>query len=396
MRLRYIKACVWLSCVFVANVIVYTVVTLSRRPLSLQASGRSAFIGGHLRLWQHRDFHGLPLWDLLLLYMDRLENPILRNATSQFNLTLPGTCGESFHEASQRLADFSSYPSQLQAFILSMHCRDYPLLIGPADDEACPDGTQLLVAVRSQMANFDRRQAIRQTWGRTGLVRNVTVQTLFLLGRQGSGDGHPDLEALLELERQKNRDLLLWDFQDTFYNLSLKDILFLGWLRGHCPSVEVIFLGYDDVFLRVETLVDYAGNFDAITRRGLFAGHVIQDAAPVHDSKHKYYVPESFYQGTYPPYVGGGGILCSRDVATQLYEASCHLPLFPIGNIFLGICLRELALVPLNHPGFWTFNMEAEGQEDLCAYKELILVDHRTPQDIIRLWRGLHDPALAC
>ncbi|XP_075795158.1 N-acetyllactosaminide beta-1,3-N-acetylglucosaminyltransferase 2-like isoform X2 [Pelodiscus sinensis] len=396
MKLGYIKVYVWLACVLVANVILYTVVMLSRRPLSLQTSRRTMFIGGHMKLWQPMDLHGLPLWHLLKLYMAQLDNPILRNVTAQFNLMLPGTCGESFHGASQKLADFSSYPSQLQAFVLSMHCRDYTLLIGPADDKACSDGTQLLVAVRSQLANFDRRQAIRQTWGQTGLVRNVTVQTLFLLGRQGSGDRYPDLEALLQLERRKNKDLLLWDFQDTFYNLSLKDILFLGWLKGHCPSVEFIFLGDDDVFLRVDALVAYTGSLNATPQRGFFTGHVIQDAAPVHDSKHKYYVPESFYQGTYPPYVGGGGFLCSRDVATQLYEASCHLPLFPINNVYLGICLEELGLVPQNHPGFWTFNMEDEGQEDLCAYKDLILVEHRKPQDIIRLWRGLHDPALTC
>ncbi|XP_067400556.1 N-acetyllactosaminide beta-1,3-N-acetylglucosaminyltransferase 2-like [Emydura macquarii macquarii] len=396
MKLGYIKAYVWLACVLVANVIVYTVVTLSRRPLSLQASGRAAFIGGHVRLWQPRDLRGLPLWELLMLSRDQLNKPMLQNTTAQLNLTLPGTCRESFHEASQSLADFSSYPGHLQAFVLSMHCRDYPLLVRPAEEEACPNGTQLLVAVKSQLANFDRRQAIRQTWGQTGQVGDVIVKTLFLLGRQDSGDGHPDLEALLELERQKNRDLLLWDFQDTFYNLSLKDILFLGWLRGHCPSAELIFLGDDDVFLRVDALVAYTGGLNAITRRGLFTGHVIRDAAPIHDCKHKYYIPKSFYQGTYPPYVGGGGILYSRDVATRLYEASCHLPLFPIDNIYLGICLRELGLVPQNHPGFWTFNMEAEGQEDLCAYKEFILVHHRTSQEIIRLWRSLHDPALAC
>uniref|UniRef100_A0A8C8R9Q7 Hexosyltransferase n=1 Tax=Pelusios castaneus TaxID=367368 RepID=A0A8C8R9Q7_9SAUR len=325
-----------------------------------------------------------------------LNKPMLRNTTAQLNLTLPGMCGESFHEVSQILADFSSYPGHLQAFILSMHCRDYPLLVGLAEEEACPNGTQLLVAVRSQLANFDRRQAIRQTWGQTGLVGDMTVRTLFLLGRQDSGDGHPDLEALLELERQKNRDLLLWDFQDTFYNLSLKDILFLGWLRGHCPTVELIFLGDDDVFLRVDALVAYTGGLSAITRQGLFTGHVIQDAVPIHDCKHEYYIPKSFYRDSYPPYVGGGGILYSRDVASRLYEASCHLPLFPIDNIYLGICLRELGLVPQNHPGFWTFNMEVEGEEDLCAYKKLILVHHRTSQDIIRLWRGLHDPALAC
>ncbi|XP_074861512.1 N-acetyllactosaminide beta-1,3-N-acetylglucosaminyltransferase 2-like [Carettochelys insculpta] len=396
MKLGYLKVCVWLACVAIASVILYTVVMLSRRPLSLQTSRTAVFTGGHLRLWQPMDLHGIPLWDLLMLYMTQLDNPILKNATAQFNLTLPGTCGENFHAASQGLKNISSYPSHFQAFVLSMHFRDYSLLVGPADDEACPDGTQLLVAVKSQLVNFDRRQAIRETWGQKGLVRGVTVQTLFLLGKQGPGDGYPDLQALLQLERQKKRDLLLWDFQDTFYNRSLKDILFLRWLQGHCPSVEFVFLGDDDVFLRVDALVAYTGSLDAATQRGLFTGHVFQDTAPVHDSQHKYYVPESFYQGTYPPYVGGGGVLCSRAVATQLYKASCHLPLFPFNNIYLGICLRELGLVPQNHPGFRTFSAEAEGQEDLCAYKELILMDHRTPQDIIRLWRGLHDPALAC
>ena len=39
-----------------------------------------------------------------------------------------------------------------------------------------------------------------------------------------------DLSDMLKFESEKHQDILLWNYRDTFFNLSLKEVLFLRWV----------------------------------------------------------------------------------------------------------------------------------------------------------------------
>uniref|UniRef100_A0A8D0H571 Hexosyltransferase n=1 Tax=Sphenodon punctatus TaxID=8508 RepID=A0A8D0H571_SPHPU len=302
--------------------------------------------------------------------------------------------GDGGREAAAEIKDFSSYPVLYQRFLLHGDCRNYPLLVNqPA--KCAGNRTFLLLAIKSVPGNFAARQAVRETWGREGNLGGLPVRTVFLLG-SAQGSHEPDLRQLVEYESQLFRDVLMWDFEDTFFNLTLKDWLFLNWTVGHCPGARFILKGDDDVFINTPKVLGYLGSLDTHTAQTLYTGQVMANASPFRLRKSKYYVPESFYVGPYPAYAGGGGYVFSGRLVHRLLQVSQYIPFYPIDDVYTGLCFQGLGVHPQAHPDFQTFDIAEKDREDPCVHNKLLLVHRRSPQQTVRLWRQLGDAQLQC
>ncbi|KAL2086495.1 hypothetical protein ACEWY4_017554 [Coilia grayii] len=310
------------------------------------------------------------------------------------NDTIPEHTCEPDYSVAARVKDYHLLPQRFKDFLLYMRCRTYPMVRNEPD--LCREPPFLLLAVKSLVPHFDRRQAIRETWGRAGVVGGRKVVTVFLLGNATATDHFPDLSGMLQREAEMNRDILQWDFRDTFFNLTAKEVLFLEWLSGNCAGARYVFKGDDDVFVNTGHILDYLGGLRRSRSRDLFIGDVITGAAPHRDKKLKYYIPESVFQGSYPPYAGGGGYLYSGEVGLRLHNVSQHVSLYPIDDVYTGMCLQRLGLTPEKHKGFRTFNIDEKYRDNACAYDSLMLVHSRTPQEVIQIWSWIQDPGLNC
>lgn len=302
-------------------------------------------------------------------------------------------CQPNFKVTTQ-VKDYNSLPNRFKDFLLYMRCRSYPII--QDQPEICKEPPFLLLAVKSLAPHFDRRQAIRQSWGRAGVMANKTVVTVFLLGNATSVDHHPDLSEMVRYESSRHSDIIQWDFRDSFFNLTVKEVLFLEWIQARCAGAQFIFKGDDDVFVNTFHILNFLKGLPEPKARDLFVGDVITNAGPHRDKKVKYFIPESMYVGTYPPYAGGGGYLYSGDIAARLVNVSQHVALYPIDDVYTGMCLRRLGLAPEKHKGFRTFNIEEKYRSNPCAYKSLMLVHPRTPQEMILIWSWLSRPDLSC
>ncbi|KAM9727919.1 N-acetyllactosaminide beta-1,3-N-acetylglucosaminyltransferase 2 isoform 1-T2 [Menidia menidia] len=305
----------------------------------------------------------------------------------------PDPCQPNLRVTTQ-VKDYNSLPDRFKDFLLYMRCRSYPVVVD--QPELCRDPPFLLLAVKSLAPHFDRRQAIRQSWGRAGAIANRTVVTVFLLGNATAVDHHPDLSEMLLYEGLRHRDIVQWDFRDSFFNLTVKEVLFLDWIQARCPDAAFIFKGDDDVFVNTYRILDFLKGLPGPKARDLFVGDVITNAGPHRDKKVKYFIPESLFVGAYPPYAGGGGYLYSGDIAARLHNVSQHVALYPIDDVYTGMCLRKLGLAPDKHKGFRTFNIEEKYRANPCAYRSLMLVHPRTPQEMIQIWAWLQRPDLTC
>ncbi|EPY82340.1 F59G1.4-like protein [Camelus ferus] len=205
---------------------------------------------------------------------------------------------------------FQGLEPHFQQFLFYRHCRYFPILLN--HPEKCNGDVYLLVVVKSIITQHDRREAIRQTWGReqesAGRGRGA-VRTLFLLGTASKQEERAHYQQLLAYEDRIYGDILQWDFLDSFFNLTLKEIHFLKWLDIYCPNVRFIFKGDDDVFVHPTNLLEFLAD-----RR-----------------------PQEDLQASSPPYAGGGGFLMAGGLARRLRHACDTLELYPIDDVFLGM-----------------------------------------------------------
>ncbi|KAF3688137.1 N-acetyllactosaminide beta-1,3-N-acetylglucosaminyltransferase 2 [Channa argus] len=342
-------------------------------------------------------------WNREQQRLDFIYNPIISSELSGdpgiklpdwLNDTRPLDPCEPDHRVTTQIVDYNSLPERFQDFLLHMRCRNYTMLINQPN--LCDDQPFLLLAVKSLIPHFDRRQAIRESWGRAGVLANRTVVTVFLLGNTFSGDHFPDLLQMVGHEAVLHQDLLQWDYRDTFFNLTLKEVLFLEWFSKHCPQAQYVLKGDDDVFVNTLRIIDYLEGLSEVKARDLFMGDVISNAAPHRDPKLKYFIPESVFVGQYPAYAGGGGYLYSGDLALRLYYISHQVVLYPIDDVYTGMCLKKLGLTPEKHTGFKTFDIEEKYRHSSCIYRNLMLVHSRTPQDILKIWQWIVHPEPDC
>uniref|UniRef100_A0A8C2WT14 Hexosyltransferase n=1 Tax=Cyclopterus lumpus TaxID=8103 RepID=A0A8C2WT14_CYCLU len=292
-------------------------------------------------------------------------------------------------------------PFDFDGYLREKDNRNFKLLIDQPE-KWTSTAPYMLIAVKSIPADFDKRQVVRRTWGKEGLFQNgVSIRTVFLLGVPRNRTALPLWDRLMTYESQTFGDILLWDFEDTFFNLTLKETHFLKWVNSSCPHVKFIFKGDADVYVNVENILEMLQGQKS--DQDLFVGDIIIHAKPIRRRNSKYFVPEFVYGGgLYPNYAGGGGFVMSGHTARRLSSACQQVELFPIDDVFLGMCLQLIGVKPSRHQGFRTFGIPRPSAAphlqtfDPCFYRELMVVHSLSVPQIWLMWNLLHDPRLSC
>ncbi|XP_048108541.1 UDP-GlcNAc:betaGal beta-1,3-N-acetylglucosaminyltransferase 7 [Alosa alosa] len=283
---------------------------------------------------------------------------------------------------------FAGLEPTFKQFLLYRHCRFFPMTIN--HPEKCSGDIYLLMVVKSIITQHDRREVIRKTWGKEQVIDGRKIKTLFLLGASSNEAEKANHQKLLEYEDYIYGDILQWDFMDSFFNLTLKETHFLKWFSTYCPGVRYIFKGDDDVFVSVPNIIEYLEISSDV--KNLFAGDVIFKAKPIRKKDNKYYIPQALYNKThYPPYAGGGGFLMDGPLARKLYSASETLELYPIDDVFLGMCLEVLQVTPIRHNAFKTFglmrNKKSKLNREPCFFRGMIVVHKLLPPELMAMWK---------
>ncbi|XP_076009652.1 N-acetyllactosaminide beta-1,3-N-acetylglucosaminyltransferase 3-like [Genypterus blacodes] len=303
------------------------------------------------------------------------------------------------------IADFKSLPQSIQDFLYHRHCRHFPMILDLPDKCGGADKSAdvfLFLVIKSSPENYDRREVLRKTWAEERLHNGKWIRRVFISGTTNTGLEKERLNDLLKLEQRDYNDILQWDFNDSFFNLTLKQVLFLEWMERNCPYAGFLLNGDDDVFAHTDNMVAYLqGLKDNNGSKHLFTGHLIAGVGPIRHPGSKYYVPEQVYESeSYPPYCGGGGFLLSGYTAMVIYNMSHSITIVPIDDAYMGMCLTKAGLSPSSHMGVKTGGLYIPSDKvdryNPCYYKELLLVHRFLPPQIYLTWHRVHNPNLKC
>ncbi|XP_037531958.1 N-acetyllactosaminide beta-1,3-N-acetylglucosaminyltransferase 2 [Nematolebias whitei] len=387
------------------------------------SSGNASVAHVPKTFWEQH-VHDDAFWNKLQRSVDHHFNHILypnmaKKASDRSNFS-DYLLKETFSKimSTEIMKNLEKLPMDIQDFITNMQRRDYPVLIQPrgvcgvrGTNEREPP--LILLAIKSTELNYKNRKAIRETWGRAGWVQGQKVNSsnkelvggyvrrVFLLGKESSADMDVDISDVLRMESQRHGDILQWDFKDTFFNITLKDVLFWSWFAHHCDQARFILKGDDDVFVNTPKLIAYLHHqFKkpevSNSMEDFMMGEVIMAAQPNRDKRSKYFIPPGFYKGFYPMYAGGGGVVYSGLLARRLLNISRTVHLFPIDDVYVGMCMVLLNAHPLHHPAFLTFDRSEQEEDELCSYHTILLVHKRSPKQLVRLWAHIKKTQEQC
>ncbi|XP_029939784.1 lactosylceramide 1,3-N-acetyl-beta-D-glucosaminyltransferase A-like [Salarias fasciatus] len=275
----------------------------------------------------------------------------------------------------------------------------YPYLINHPWKCVSEDGkgwedVLLLLFVKSSPENFERRQAIRDTWGDEGFVSaqlGVNVRLAFAVGVHPDARRRSRVQRALLREDQVHKDLIQQNFVDTFHNLTTKLLLQFHWSQMYCPRARFLMSADDDVFVHTPNLVQYLLRLSSTQAgaRNLWVGHVHKGAPPVRRRTNKYHVPYDLYPWpSYPDYTAGAGYVVSADVAAKIYRATLLLdPSMYIDDVFMGMCAQAMGVSPREHA---YFSGQGKAPYHPCIYDHMI-TSHGHADDVRSLWRKVTD-----
>ncbi|KAM6962792.1 beta-1,3-galactosyltransferase 2 [Aplochiton taeniatus] len=252
----------------------------------------------------------------------------------------------------------------------------------------CRDSVPFLVLlIAAEPGQADARNAIRQTWGNESVAQGLGFVRLFLLGLGRSSDRYP--QSSIEEESRVYHDVIQQDYQDTYYNLTIKTLMGMSWVASHCPHARYVMKTDSDMFVNTEYLVQKLLKPELPPRHRFFTGYLMRGYAPNRNKDSKWYMPPELYPSErYPIFCSGTGYVFSGDMGELIYQASLSIRRLHLEDVYVGICLAKLRIDPTPPPNEFLFNHWRVSYSS-CKYSHLITSHQFQPNELIKYWNHL-------
>lgn len=239
----------------------------------------------------------------------------------------------------------------------------------------------LLILVTTFHSQTKSRMAIRETWGKETAVANKGVVTYFLLGISSK----PSDQFAIAAENLKYGDIIQKDFIDTYYNLTLKTMMGIQWVHNFCPQSSFVMKTDTDMFINTGYLIELILKKNSTTR--FFTGFLKLNESPIRNIFSKWFVNYKEYPGhTYPPFCSGTGYVFSTDVASQVLNISESVPYLKLEDVFVGLCLAKLNIIPEELHSKQTFFPERV-RFSPCGFKKIVTSHCIKPHELLLYWK---------
>ncbi len=267
------------------------------------------------------------------------------------------------------------------------------LKINPINDQNRSNDNQeditLLIVVKSALKHFDRRNAIRKSWGFEKRFSDVVMRKVFILGNCVDRTDINGCQDLIDDEFNQYKDIIQADFEDSYYNNTIKTMMAFKWIVEHCMRAEFILFVDDDYYISIKNLLKFIRNptnasplIDSETDSNklnelkhqfdgrLYSGYVFSSSTPMRHKISKWFVPLHEYPYSYyPPYVTAGAFVLSNVSLLDMYFASLYTKHFRFDDIYIGILAKKVSIIPLHNDNFyfWKLNYDQKLYTNVIA-----------------------------
>lgn len=193
--------------------------------------------------------------------------------------------------------------------------------------------TYLLILVKSAANHTKNREAIRKTWGR---ISDPGTKLIFLVG-------FSTINSAIVAENADHNDIVQENFLDVYWNNTYKTIMGFNWATTFCPKAHHLLFVDDDYFVNLQNLLYFVRHLNH--NMPLLTGTLLPVSIPYRDKSSKWYVSMKDYPfRKYPPYLAGGAIIVSMDVARKMAAAFPYVKYLVIDDAYLGIVAYKLGI----------------------------------------------------
>ncbi|KAL3320055.1 hypothetical protein Ciccas_001273 [Cichlidogyrus casuarinus] len=208
----------------------------------------------------------------------------------------------------------------------------------------CAPDVELLILVKSAVANRILRETLRSFWFNETLWKPLRVKLVFVLGI--SSDIALQLETTYETASYK--DIIQGRFIDSYRNNTLKMMFSFNLAKNFCKSANFVLFLDDDYCLNPAALLKELSELRKLPSKRFILGHIWSCSKPARDPHSKWYIEEAVFSSEYyPEYPGAGAFIVPRSLINPIYSEMLRTPIIFMDDVFLGLVMRKLIIYPL-------------------------------------------------
>ncbi|XP_041463751.1 beta-1,3-galactosyltransferase 1-like [Lytechinus variegatus] len=252
-----------------------------------------------------------------------------------------------------------------------------------------PKSIFLLIMIPTAPKNIEQRNVLRRVYGAENAwprLSKGTIETVFLLGKPIDAT----LQGDINKEAAMHGDIVQEDFVDSYENLTIKTVMGLKWVSNYCRHARYVMKNDDDsVIIQFRFFTAFVNSPSSNWAAGL----ALFNSPVARNTSDKFFLSKDFYRSpTYPPYLNGPGYILSTDLVERTYQVALTTPIFPWEDVFIGMCLQKLGVVPQNvdsflmiAPKYWAADFKTDWWKPLWV-KKYSLISNVEPEYISAIW----------
>ncbi|KAG5869775.1 hypothetical protein JTB14_036340 [Gonioctena quinquepunctata] len=266
---------------------------------------------------------------------------------------------------------------------------------------------RLVYIIKSSPENFDRRIAIRSTWGYEHRFSDVEIRTVFLVGLRDSND----LQQSLNDESRKFADVIQGNFTDSYFNNTYKTMMGLHWAMKYCPNSKFYMFVDDDYYVSTKNVLRFIRyptnypkyltepmsniqmilknrrlkqlNFELEDSVRLYAGYAFKSSPHRHYTSKWYVSLNEYPYHLWPPYITAGAYVLSRGALVDMFFSSFYTKHFRFDDIYLGLVAYKAKIEPYHCDEFYFYKKNY----DKFNFKYVVASHgYGEPKELIHMW----------